>query len=93
MQEHQDGVQAAQGAAGWHLKRDDKQFGPLTDRELLLLAERGGLRAGDLLWKPGYDGWKPVGAVRNVAASNASPAPSIPQHESVNPAEPRRSRA
>jgi uncharacterized protein DUF4339 len=44
----------------WYLARGDKQWGPLADRELLLLAERGGLKTDDLLWRPGFDAWKPV---------------------------------
>jgi hypothetical protein len=50
------------GAAkpSWYLARGDKQWGPLADRELLLLAERGGLKTDDLLWRPGFDAWKPV---------------------------------
>jgi hypothetical protein len=46
--------------ASWYLARGDKQWGPLADRELLLLAERGGLKTDDLLWKPGFESWKPV---------------------------------
>ena len=33
---------------------------PLADRELLLLAERGGLKTDDLLWRPGFKSWTPV---------------------------------
>jgi hypothetical protein len=39
----------------------------LADRELLLLAERGGLHTDDLLWKPGFASWKSVQAVCNNA--------------------------
>jgi hypothetical protein len=41
----------------------------LADRELLLLAERGGLRTDDLLWRPGFTSWKSVHAVCGVKAS------------------------
>ena len=44
----------------WYLARGDQQWGPLADRELLLLAERGGLKTDDLLWRPGFEAWKPV---------------------------------
>jgi hypothetical protein len=44
----------------WYLARGDKRWGPLADRELLLLAERGGLKTDDLLWRPGFQSWKPV---------------------------------
>jgi hypothetical protein len=44
----------------WYLARGDQQWGPLADRELLLLAERGGLKTDDLLWRPGFESWTPV---------------------------------
>ena len=55
MQERQFAGEAEQSAASWYLSRGDQQWGPLGDRELLLLAERGGLRKDDLLWKPGFE--------------------------------------
>jgi hypothetical protein len=48
------------GAPNWYLARGDQQWGPLADRELLLLAERGGLKTDDLLWRPGFESWRPV---------------------------------
>lgn len=42
----------------WHLSRGHEQYGPISDRELLLLAELGKLQANDLLWRPGFDGWR-----------------------------------
>src|SRR5688572_9786048 len=59
---------AAQGPDSWYLARGDKRFGPLGNRELLLLAERGGLKTDDLLWKPGFESWKPVRDVCDMAA-------------------------
>ena len=55
MQERQFAGEAGQRTPSWYLSRGDKQYGPLGDRELLLLAERGGLRKDDLLWKPGFE--------------------------------------
>jgi hypothetical protein len=69
MQERQIAGEAEQRAPSWYLSRGDKQYGPLADRELLLLAERGGLRKDDLLWKPGFDSWKPVRSVCDLGAS------------------------
>ncbi|HYJ59292.1 MAG TPA: DUF4339 domain-containing protein [Methyloceanibacter sp.] len=76
MQDQQPDIIAAQDAAAWYLTRGDTQYGPLADRELLLLAERGGLRADDLLWKAGFDGWKPVGVVCDLATDKAAPPPA-----------------
>jgi hypothetical protein len=60
----------------WYLARGDKQWGPLADRELLLLAERGGLKTDDMLWRPGFDSWKPVREVCNGGALFGSGSPS-----------------
>ena len=45
-------------AKAWHLWREKKTHGPITHRELLLLAELGQLRGEDLLWRTGFDGWR-----------------------------------
>ena len=34
--------------------------GPYTAKELLMLAEKGKVRAGTLVWRPGATGWKPL---------------------------------
>jgi hypothetical protein len=74
MQEHQFAGGVENGKSSWYLARGDKQYGPLADRELLLLAQRGGLRTDDLLWKPGFESWKSVHAVCDLGApaKNAS---------------------
>jgi hypothetical protein len=69
------------GAAGhspdsWYLARGDKRFGPLGNRELLLLAQRGGLKTDDLLWKPGFESWKPVRDVCDMPGLAAPQEPS-----------------
>jgi hypothetical protein len=69
MQKHQFAGEAGRGAAFWYLARGDKRYGPLGDRELLLLAKRGGLRTDDLLWKPGFSSWKSVNAVCDLTTS------------------------
>lgn len=79
MQERQFAGEAEQSASSWYLSRGDQQWGPLGDRELLLLAERGGLRKDDLLWKPGFELWKPVRSVCDLSAS-----PGIaPAHQAI----------
>lgn len=71
MQERQFAGEAEQRAPSWYLSRGDKQYGPLADRELLLLAERGGLRKDDLLWKPGFESWRSVNAVCDLGTLQA----------------------
>ena len=44
----------------WHLSRRDEPPCVVSDRELLLLAKLGHLRADDMLWGPDFDGYRPV---------------------------------
>jgi hypothetical protein len=44
----------------WHLSRRDEQPCVVSDRELLLLAELGHLRADDMLWRSDFDGYRTV---------------------------------
>jgi hypothetical protein len=73
MHEHQLAGEAGRRAPSWYLARGDKRYGPLGDRELLLLAERGSLQTEDLLWRPGFTSWKSVQAVCGVNPANAKP--------------------
>jgi hypothetical protein len=80
MQKHQLAGEAGRRAASWYLARGEQRYGPLADRELLLLAERGGLHTGDLLWKPGFASWKSVHAVcGNTLQSMPAPESLSPQ--------------
>jgi len=44
----------------WHLSRRDEPPCVVSDRELLLLAKLGHLRADDMLWRPDFDGYRTV---------------------------------
>jgi GYF domain 2 len=74
MQQHQLSAAAAQAASSWYLARGDKQYGPLGNRELLLLAQRGELKQGDLLWRPGLSSWKPAREIADLVRAAASAA-------------------
>jgi hypothetical protein len=76
MEKHQLAGETGRRAPAWYLARGDQRYGPLADRELLLLAERGGLQTDDLLWKPGFTSWKPVHAVCGVNTSHSMPSPN-----------------
>jgi hypothetical protein len=67
---------------GWYLRRGDKEYGPLTDRELAMLAERGGVKTDDRLWKPGFVSWKPIDAIAELTKAARAEAPS-PQSSQV----------
>jgi hypothetical protein len=51
---------------GWYWKRGKKILGPVSHRELRLLAEFGHLRPDDSLWRPGLASWTPPSRVRGV---------------------------
>src|SRR4029450_7148759 len=59
---------AVQAAPSWYLARGDKQYGPIGNRELLLLAERGELKQDAFLWTP-----------RRALSLRAARAPSWPR--------------
>jgi hypothetical protein len=44
----------------WHLSRRDEPPCVVSNKELLLLAELGHLRADDMLWRPDFDGYRTV---------------------------------
>lgn len=86
MSEHPAANGAENGKSAWYLARGDKQYGPLADRELLLLAERGGLRTDDLLWKPGFDSWKSVHSLGDAGnfLGGAVPLPASSPSDAVD---------
>jgi hypothetical protein len=55
----------------WHLSRRDEPPCVVSDKELLLLAELGHLRADDMLWRPDFDGYRTVRSLLgNIPAPN-----------------------
>jgi uncharacterized protein DUF4339 len=42
----------------WHLVRDGKPFGPLSELEFLKFIELGHLEQNDLLWRDGFSEWR-----------------------------------
>ncbi len=43
--------------------------GPYTAKELVMLADKGRIRAGTLVWRPGASGWKPLKQVTDFDVS------------------------
>jgi GYF domain 2/Putative peptidoglycan binding domain len=48
------------GVWKWYLKQDGKEYGPLSHRELLIIAGLGKVRSQDRLWAPGFPIWVPA---------------------------------
>lgn len=51
------------GKIEWYLARDGQQHGPLSQIELDKFIELGHLRPEDLLWRAGFDDWRPAAEV------------------------------
>jgi hypothetical protein len=56
----------AEAKFAWHLKRGQRIYGPISHRELRLLAELGHLRPDDSLWRPGLGSWISTSSVPGV---------------------------
>lgn len=64
----------------WYYARNGEKFGPLTPAQLKQAAMDGTLRRDDLLWRQGFDNWRPAGQAKGLfpamdAAASATPAP------------------
>jgi GYF domain 2 len=66
-----------QPKAVWHLLRGQEKQGCISDQELLLLAELGHLKPNDLLWRPGFDGWRAANSVPGILTPPRLPG-SVP---------------
>jgi hypothetical protein len=44
----------------WFLSRGGQPHGPLSERELAKFIELGHLRPDDLLWRVGFEDWRPA---------------------------------
>jgi hypothetical protein len=61
----------------WHLSRGQEKQSRISDQELLLLAELGHLKPNDLLWKPGFEGWRAANSVPGILTPPCLPG-SVP---------------
>jgi hypothetical protein len=59
----------------WFYGRDGVQQGPISGDELKRLAESGGLRPHDLVWREGMPQWQPAQQVPGLFAAPAGPPP------------------
>ena len=53
-------MQLSPAKVEWHLVRDGKPFGPLSELEFLKFIELGHLEQNDLLWRDGFSEWRPA---------------------------------
>ncbi len=64
--------------AEWHLSREGKKHSPISNTELLKLAELGKLRPDDLLWKRGFEEWKAASSIPGLLSPPAAPTLDSP---------------
>lgn len=65
------------GKIEWYLAREGQQHGPLSEAELNKFIELGHLKPMDLLWRAGFDDWRPATDVFPPRAPEP-PAPEPP---------------
>ena len=94
MQGQLNGKHAPAREPGWYLARGGKEYGPLTDRELAMLSHGGNLKKNDLLWKHGFEEWRPANDVLPLAqeAPPSEPLAATGAAKSPNPDQRKASR-
>jgi hypothetical protein len=79
----------ADQSSEWYLARDGQQHGPISAPEMEKIIELGYLLPTDLVWRQGFDDWKPA-AEAFPKKAEASPAPAPPAAAPATPAPPAR---
>jgi hypothetical protein len=72
----------------WHLVRNGKPFGPLSDLEFFKLIELGHLEQNDLLWRDGFSEWRSASVVFPELQEVLTPSHTEPQECSITVGEP-----
>jgi hypothetical protein len=61
----------------WHYSRNGNQVGPVTAADLKRLASTGQLSPTDLIWKEGWEDWKPAAGIKGLF-NDALPSTPVP---------------
>ena len=72
----------------WHLVRNGKPFGPLSELEFLKLIELGHLERNNLLWRDGFSEWRSASVVFPGLQEVMSPSHTEPMEYSITVGEP-----
>jgi hypothetical protein len=69
----------------WHVIIDDKEEGPLSKAQVLEYLRDGMLAGSDLIWRPGFPGWKSVSEISDFWQAPKRPSirasiQSTPEH-------------
>jgi len=65
-------------SAQWYYARQNQQFGPLPEAQLLQLARTGLLKPTDMLWKEGMPQWAPASSIPNLFPPVGKGVPPAP---------------
>ncbi|MEL6316594.1 MAG: SPFH domain-containing protein, partial [Pseudomonadota bacterium] len=65
-------------AAQWHVAIDGARHGPMERRALREWAAEGRIGADALVWRPGFDGWRRLGDVAELASADPPQPPPLP---------------
>lgn len=75
----------ADQAPEWYLARDGQQHGPISAAEMEKIIELGYLLPTDLVWRQGFDEWKPAAEAFPKKAETPTP-PAPPRAPAQSPA-------
>src|SRR2546423_319017 len=62
----------------WYYAEAGRQVGPVTEEELLRLAESGSIRDDTLVWHEGLANWQSYGYVKPAPVGPVGPPPVFP---------------
>lgn len=66
------------GGDSWsYMSADNRQMGPVPKDALLALIAQGRLHGGTLVWREGFDDWRRLDHVEELAAARPAPAPAV----------------
>ena len=53
--------------AEWYYAKQGKQFGPVSEEELIAIARSGAIKADDFVWTPGMDNWARAASIPRIS--------------------------
>jgi hypothetical protein len=63
----------------FYLGADDEQCGPVTRAQLVTLVQQGHVPDAALVWRPGFEGWRPIRTVQELKPTDADPKAAAPK--------------
>ena len=60
-------------AVDWYYAREGQRQGPMPEARLREFIATGEVRPGDLIWRPGFEGWRPAAEVPELFPRPAAP--------------------